>query len=268
MPFHDGQPFLGYNKHMIIFGLLHLVAFSLQAQGCGDTWDKPFICRVEAYVSLNGKAFQRLSSNQVLHLPLGSNLQIRFKGWDQWGHAYPEDKWIMLCEEKFQETPLVRFARHTNTTWTLQVSSHQGKTVVFCFIPGNQNVTFPLRLVVSPLKELTRKQATFLATCLYRAILGRDPDPSGLASATLEVLRGKIKPLVDSMFYSKEFKKKRKHLPASQLLEDFYQGILGRPVDGEGAKKYLHRLEKHHYSETIMRILASEEFQKRLLRVR
>lgn len=53
---------------------------------------------------------------------------------------------------------------------------------------------------------------------------------------------------------------------AEALLEQIYQGLLGRPADPGGRRTYLERIERRRHAAVVMAIVESREFRNRLPR--
>jgi hypothetical protein len=110
--------------------------------------------------------------------------------------------------------------------------------------------------------QLTREQSEYLAERLYRAILGREADDEGLQNAASEIQFGNLDRLVQTLTYSNEFGDAR--LNFEQLLDQLYQGLLGRSPD-PAAKAHLARMQQRGgYIEVVKTILNSEEFVRSL----
>ncbi|MGB5162562.1 MAG: beta/gamma crystallin-related protein, partial [Thermoanaerobaculia bacterium] len=108
---------------------------------------------------------------------------------------------------------------------------------------------------------MTQAQSEYVAEHLYRAALGREPDPEGLNNAISEIRFGNLEKLTNSLVFSSEGRALR--LSPEERLEQIYQGLLGRPPQA-GAQSHLPRLQQGRPDEVILTILNSEEFLRDL----
>ena len=104
--------------------------------------------------------------------------------------------------------------------------------------------------------------ATKFVVRLYRNILGRDADPTGLNTWTKDLISGKPAcPVVEGFFYSNEFQ--NAGYSNDQFVEILYRTILGRESDAAGKADWVGRLNA---GESKSRILAgfvySNEFRE------
>ena len=53
---------------------------------------------------------------------------------------------------------------------------------------------------------------------------------------------------------------------AEELLEQIYQGLLGRSVDPGGTRTYLDRVKRREYAAVVTAIVESREYRSRLPR--
>ena len=142
----------------------------------------------------------------------------------------------------------------------------RGSCELLLWVPGNMNLEWTIPVELRPLGSggFSRAQAEAVAAALYRAILGREGDPPGLAGAAAEIQRGRLATQVDAMARSDEFRRERAGLPAARLLEDLYRGLLGRAPDSAGERRYLREVERGGVVSVALDILQSEEFERRL----
>ncbi|HEY5471800.1 MAG TPA: DUF4214 domain-containing protein [Candidatus Limnocylindrales bacterium] len=117
-------------------------------------------------------------------------------------------------------------------------------------------------------RTYTRAEAEVVAARLYRAVLGREGDPGGLRSAAAQIERGNLDSQVDSMLQSREFRRRRTEPEARQLLDQFYQGLLGRKPDGTGARAYIPLLRDGQHADVLVALINSAEFRQVLERTR
>lgn len=116
----------------------------------------------------------------------------------------------------------------------------------------------------APSPAIPATQAGPVAARLYLAVLGRDGDAAGLRSATTEIQRGRINNQVAAMVTSAEFRQNVQPKPASDILAQFCQGLLGRNPDPAGMNAFLPRLGRGEYTGVILEMLGSPEFRETL----
>jgi len=95
---------------------------------------------------------------------------------------------------------------------------------------------------------------------LYRAVLGRDADPSGLNAMVDNIQRGNMEPAVQGLFDSSEFRGSRGAGQPDQVLDRLYRGLLNRAPDAAGIRAFLPRIERQQYTSVVFEIMASPEF--------
>ena len=112
----------------------------------------------------------------------------------------------------------------------------------------------------------TRAQAGHVAQSLYRALLDRNVDVDSVRAAVDEIEDGRLRAQVDSIVRSPEFRSHSASLGADALLDQLYQGLLGRPIDPGGTRTYLARIQRREYTAVVMAIVESREYRSRLPR--
>jgi hypothetical protein len=119
-----------------------------------------------------------------------------------------------------------------------------------------------IRVTPPPGGLLTRAQ--ILLPLVYRAMLNREPDPSGTASNGPRVQsQGAVgmQAVATSMVTSPEFIALRNASSSAQLVDQFYRGILGRAADPGGLATFTPQLDAGKYAEVIMQLIQSNEFR-------
>lgn len=107
-------------------------------------------------------------------------------------------------------------------------------------------------------------EATVISSRLYRALLGREADPGGLAGTVQDVKAGRLRQRVEQMVASREFGTETNTKEAPAILEQFYKGLLGRSVDTEAANTKLRAIQEKRYTDEVMAIIQSSEFKSQL----
>lgn len=119
-----------------------------------------------------------------------------------------------------------------------------------------------IRVTPPPGGLLTRAQ--ILLPLVYRAMLNREPDPSGTASNGPRVQsQGAVgmQAVAAAMATSPEFIALRNASSSAQLVDQFYRGILGRAADPGGLATFTPQLDAGKYAEVIMQLIQSNEFR-------
>jgi len=115
-------------------------------------------------------------------------------------------------------------------------------------------------------RTYTRPEARYISHRLYRALLGRTVDEDSIRAVVDEVQAGRLRAQIDSILRSPEFRSQSAPLGAEALLDQIYEGLLGRPVDPGGTRTYLARVQRREYAAVLMAIIESREFRSRLPR--
>lgn len=245
-------------------------AFGVPASGdgCTEGWTRPYVCELELYGGRPGSRLSRLEDDGVLVLPAGEELEVEVVGRDQEGRVFPEDRFTFEAELDRRCGGLVTLSRALSGNLLLEAAETGGSCEAWVWVPGNLNleIRFTLRVVSRTQGDYTRAESEWIARRLYEAILGREGEEAGVAGATAEIQRGRLREQVENMFRSREFQGRRRGLPASSLLEDFYRGLLGRPPDTSGVRSFLDDVERGRLAEVVLSILGSAEFENRVLR--
>ena len=128
------------------------------------------------------------------------------------------------------------------------------------------SVVVALVMIVSCFVNISNAKADgvedFVTRC-YQKILGRNPDPGGLADWTQQLRSGKktASTIIEAFVNSNEFK--NKHLSNSECIEILYNTMLGRASDANGKQYWLKYLESgKSLSYVINGFCGSNEFTK------
>ena len=134
------------------------------------------------------------------------------------------------------------------------------------WVPGNLNFEWDIALEVDPAARTSydRRDAEFIVDALYSAILARDPDQGSQCSAVAEVQQGNIENLLNSILRSQEFAALRGEVSPEGLLDRLYMGIFDREADSGGVREYLGLIRSGRYTDTLLRMIRSTEFERRL----
>lgn len=76
--------------------------------------------------------------------------------------------------------------------------------------------------------------------------------------------QGNLEDLINAMTRSREFAENRIGVSPEDLLDRFYLGIFDRRADTGGVREYLNLVRSGRYTETLLRMIQSSEFERRL----
>lgn len=236
------------------------------AQACGSGWTEPVVCEVDLTVFRPGDRRGERLTGGALRLDTRGEVELEAVGVDQHGREFPHDRFVFGLEPGRYCDDLVEIEGLDDGRFRIESGSATGDCEALFWVANNLNLDRRLRLVVerSERRGYSRAEAELLATWLYRAVLGREPEPQGLRAATAEIQRGDLGDQVRSMVASPEFQRRRGGLSASALLESFYQGLLGRAPDSPGVRTYLRQVERGSYDDVLWALLHSDELEGRL----
>lgn len=112
--------------------------------------------------------------------------------------------------------------------------------------------------------KFDQQESAVVAARLYRATVNRDGDARGLSQATAEIQKGNVTQQVNSMVASQEFRQVIARMTPTQIVEQFYRGLLNRQPDRAGLDSFVPRIENRDYSGVLLEMLASPEFRSSL----
>lgn len=232
---------------------------------CKATGDRPFVCDVEGELVAGGRS-RPFSPAQGLALEPGAELVLRFTAFDQYGRRFPPERLVLRMDVDRRCDDIVKVEQHQGQ-FEIAAGGKRGTCELVLWVPGNLNAEWPIRVEVVglALDRLSHPQAEKLGRLLYRAILGREADPGGLASATDRIYRGEIEKVVRVFFESPEFAERRARISDWELLDGFYRGLFRRGVDASAERTYLREIERGRLTGLVMTLLASDEVLSQLL---
>jgi hypothetical protein len=242
--------------------------FGAAAQECCRAWDRPYLCTLEGSVSRPGQRGKPLQPGEELQIPAGETAELRFRGRDQAGQPFPEDRLAVEIDLDDRCGDRVRVERPQPDRLHVTAGTQRGECRAVLWIPGNVNLEWPLRFEVVGVarKGYTRAQAEFIARRVYLALLAREPDAGGFSGAVAQIQKGKLDSFVEGAARSPEFAQVRTGVTPAALLEEFYRAVLNREPDTSGARKYLPEMTKRRHAAVLLALLRSQEFDEILLR--
>lgn len=259
----------------IAVGIALLSAGSAVAdhRGCED-WRRPYVTELEVWVGTSDRRGGEEVGRDGIRLEPRARVDVAVIGRDQKGDRFPDDRLPLGLEVSQDCDRLITVRENGKTGLRIEAGERAGTCSFAVYLPGNENVERRIDVNVgaerrsddggfSPFGHAKPRDAEFMAKCLYQAILRREADPEGLKLATDQVADGKTEKLIDAMFNSKEFRDRSGARSSEEMLEQFYQGILGRPADRGGRYTYLPQVKKGAYKEVLIKLISSDEYRKR-----
>lgn len=258
------------------FSLLTLLAAFLilapaagaEAQDCGN-WRDPVLCQPELQKTDADRRWDRFDPNRTLEIPPSTDIEIELRGRDQDGRTFPQYRIVLGYDDRDCGSVLEIEDRGEGRI-SLRARRSDGRCRLELFAPGNMNFSWRVDIEVTAgaRSGYTRPEAEYIARALYRGILGREADAAGLSGAVNEIQRGNLENQVASMLNSNEFRQSIAAAGPNDILDRFYQGIFDRRADSDGVRSFLDDVERRRYTEVIMGLIRSPEFEDRLSRAR
>ncbi|MGB5295044.1 MAG: beta/gamma crystallin-related protein [Thermoanaerobaculia bacterium] len=185
----------------------------------------------------------------------GSIPRLRNQGWsDRIGSVVVgAGEWEICVEEEFRDCVTISEDQPDLTSQRLDYRVRSLRPVVPVEVEPPPPTGLPT--------PMTQAQSEYVAERLYRAVLGREPDPQGLSNAAAEIRFGNLEKFTNSLVFSSESRALR--LSTEERLEQIYQGLLGRSPR-EGAQSHLPQLQQGRTDYVVLTILNSEEFLRNL----
>ncbi len=231
-------------------------------------WHEPVLTGVEVRVERPDGRWKRVRPGDRITVPMGGSRVLEVRGEDQWRREFPPERSAFALEPERGAEELVRVTDLGDGRFRIQAGDRKGDGRLVLWAANNLNLAWRFRVrVVGPEADgYSRGEAEVIARRLYRALLGREPDPQGFSAAVAEIQRGRLDSQVKGMLASSEFQVLRHRLSDTALLEQIYAGLLDREPDSDGVRDYLPRIRRRRTAEVVLRILRSDEFARLLLR--
>lgn len=252
---------------LVLFALAALLAPApAAAQTCGAGWTEAVVCEVDLVVFRLGDRRGERFAGDTLRLATRSEVELAAVAVDQHGRRFPDDRLGYGLDLGRYCDDLVEVEELSDGRFRIASGSAVGDCEALFWVANNLNLDRRIRVEVERESRdgYGREEAELLATWLYRAVLGRDPEPQGLQAATAQIQKGELGPQVRGMVASPEFQRRRSDLSAPALLESFFQGLLGRAPDTPAVRTYLRSLERGDYDDVLWALLHSDELEDRL----
>ncbi len=236
-----------------------------RAEHCAGPEDLPAVCTVDFYGAFSGQRFSRFDPAGAVELPPGQTLESELGALDQHGRRFPGKR---LAFDVYDDDcrGLVDVVEGSVGRLSLRAAGPPGECDLWIWVPGNLNLEWRLRLRAVPRGRggYSRLEAEFVAQRLYRALLGRDAEPSGLRDTAIEIQRGNLEGRTLDMLRSSEFRSQSVGRTPTALLEQIYDGVFGRQPDSSGVRAFLPMLQRGQVAIVIRELMQSEEFERML----
>lgn len=258
---------------LIFIALLTLAASvvpAAHAQTDVGRWNEPVVARTSLRFPGEGGI-----DGDTLYLPLGRRVSFEAEAVDQYGRAFPQERFRFGFDLDRSCNGLVDLEGFSHGTITVKTGKRSGACEVLYWVPNNMNLDRRMRIEVGrraapitgqPATEAIDTREELVAASLFRAILAREPDAEWLAAGAAQVARNETREQIRSLLGSPEFSDRRRRVSPEQLLEDFYRGLLGRSADPAGMRSYRDEMHSGKYEEVLVDILSSREFRDRVTR--
>jgi len=253
---------------LILPAALLALATPATAQRCLDEWSAPVVCHVEVSVAPEGERRATRVEGRRLELPSRSEVELFVDPYDQWDRRFPLDRFEVRLESDRRCGDLVTISRRDEGRFLIETGSRDGRCDLVLWVPGNLNLDRQLTIEVNRARRAaySHGEAAFIARALYRGLLGRDGEPSGVQSAALEIQRAGVASEIRNMLRSPEYARTRSGLDPMARLDDLYRGLLGRRPDNAGVRHYLDDVRRGGIEGVALDILRSPEFEDRMAR--
>jgi hypothetical protein len=253
---------------LLTFVLLVAAATSLPAwaQDCGD-WNRPVVCRAELIATDAERDRTTVGERGRLELGPREQVELELDARDQRGSRFPLDR-LALAYDDYRCGSMLRVEDQEEGRLRISATVAEGRCTLEVWLPNNLNFEWEIEIEISAASRANyeRGEAEFLANALYTAVLNREPDAGGFGGAVAEIQRGNLDAQIMAMVRSAEFQQLIVGKPATEVLEQFYQGIMGRPGDSAGVRLYLSEIERRMYASVLGKLIQSAEFESRLPR--
>jgi len=254
----------------LVFGVVVLTSVGVSAtavaQECGS-WRQPVLCEVR--LELIDSEYQRvgLRDDSGIELAPRERVTLQLDARDQFGRRFPPERMALNVDARGCRS-MLSLADEGEGSYAVTAAGAEGRCTVEVWVPNNLNFYWRLefRINAAARRGYSRGEAELVARSLYAAILGREADDGGFRSAVAEVQAGNLEAQLDGMLRSAEFRQSVQGLSAADVLERFYQGLMGRETDSAGSRLYLGEMRRGQYASVLLKLIRSPEFERRLQR--
>jgi hypothetical protein len=253
------------------------------AQRCANEGSQPSVCSIDLVYSVRGEdARAHVGADGVLRLRPGVTTVLSIRPEDQAGRGFPAQRFSYSIVAGNDCRGLIDVEEERTGEILIDTGNRTGSCELSILPANNANLDRRLRIEVvgattgpvttGPVTSPGNDDVVFsprseaLAGWLYQAILGRDGEAAGLADAAARIQRGQVEEQIDLMLQSPEFQERRRGMTAAQLLDAFYQGLLGRAADPAGTRRYMNDMLQANFDDVLDELVESRELEERLTR--
>ncbi len=237
------------------------------ANPCAGSGDRAAVCTVNVFGGIDGARLEPIDIDRPITLGIGETLELEFEAYDQFRRRFPDDR-LAWGYDADDCDDAVKVDQEDVGRFEMRAAARRGDCRVVVWIPGDLNFEFPLVLRVEgrDASGYGASDAEYVATRLYRGLLGREPDRTGLLATAAEITKGNLESQILAIIQSPEFGSKTDRGDAIAILERLYQGFFGRAVDAAGVAAFQTRIQAGRLPDVVMELLNSEEFESGLVR--
>ncbi len=225
------------------------------------------LCTAELVVTDGAYDRRSLGRETSISMAPRGRLELELDARDQRGRYFPAERLALGYDDR-ECRGMLRVEDRGEGRMRVEARAAEGRCTLEVFAPNNLNFRWFLQVEISAVARVSydRAESAFVTTALYRAILARDPDPGGFDPARDAIENGSLEAVVEGMLGSSEFREVSAGMSPAQLLEQFYEGILGREGDSAGVRLYLGEMRRGQYASVLLKLIRSPEFERRLQR--
>jgi len=236
------------------------------AQDCGD-WYQPMVCTAELTALDADYRAVRLDPRSSIELGPRQYIDLAIEARDQRGRRFPAER-LALGYDNYDCGSLLRVEERGEGELRVSAVAAEGRCTLELWLPNNLNFAWEIDITISvgARAGYERAEAEMVANALYLAVLNRAPDVGSYSSAVAEIQSGNLEAQINAMVRSVEFGQVTSGMTPAQILEQFYQGILGREGDSAGVRLYLGEMRRGLYTSVLLKLIRSAEFERRLQR--
>jgi hypothetical protein len=110
-------------------------------------------------------------------------------------------------------------------------------------------------------QNYTREDAEIIARRLHMALFNRDQDTGSLNDTIRELEAGRLRPRLEALVATAEFRQNLRSQPAAQQLQQIYQATLNRAPTAAETRRHLGYISQGRYVDIAADIVTSTEFQ-------
>ena len=236
------------------------------AQDCG-AWSRPVLCEAALVATDADGDSDRLDVRSRYRIAPRGRIDLELDGRDQRGRRFPEDR-VVLSYDDAGCGGLLDIEDRGRRGLRITAQSTADRCRLAVWVPGNLNFEWEIEFEVDPAARTSysRGDSEHLVDALYSAILDRDPDAPESTECRRRSAAGE--PREPHQRHGQEPGVRRESnrraawRPARP--STFYVGIFDRPADTGGVREYLDLVRSGRYTDALLRMIRSPEFERRL----